>query len=719
MTDLSTLDPAAPAVRSARRRVEPGQPFPLGATPDAGGTNFALFSDHAERVTLCLFDPAGGAETERIEVEECTNGVWHVRVPGVGVGAVYGWRVDGPWDPHAGHRFNTNKLLIDPYARDLVGDLVWDDAVYGYTVGAGEEADLVLDGRDSAAFVPKARVVADEAPPRRAAGVPWHKALIYEAHVRGLTMRHPRIPERLRGSFAALGRPEIVGHLRKLGVTVVELMPVHAFAQDRHLVEKGLSNYWGYNTLSFFAPERRYLSSGAREEIRETVDRLHDAGIEVVLDVVYNHTCEGNHLGPTLSWRGIDNRSYYRLMPGDGRHYDDLTGCGNALDTNHPRVLQMVLDSLRHWATVHGVDGFRFDLATTLGRRPDGFDPRHPFFQAIQQDPVLGNLKLIAEPWDVGPGGYQLGNFPAGFSEWNGDYRDVVRDFWAGADGLIGAFASRLAASADLFGEGHRRPWSSVNFVTAHDGYTLHDLVTYQDKHNEANGEDNRDGHSDNRSWNCGVEGETDDPDVLALRARQKRNLIATLFVSQGVPMILAGDEMSNGQGGNNNAYCQDNEIGWVDWRNEDDPDLFEFIGRLSDLRRRRTALARAEFLTGDRGVRGLPEVTWYGSTGARMSADDWTQPHVKCLSVRLSPSRRREPVMLVMLNGAEAGVEFTVPGQPATWRLVVDTAGDVPEGDEVASGDVVVLSGRSLRLYEAAMPTADAAETPSGDDPT
>lgn len=702
MPDLAP--PAARPVeapKSKARSVTAGQPFPLGATPDQLGVNFALFSDHAERVTLCLFDPTGSEEVERVDVEECTNGVWHVYLPDVGPGTVYGYRVDGPWDPMNGHRFNANKLLIDPYAKELVGELVWDDAVYGYTVGAGPDADLVMDGRDSAPFVPKARVVATDAPKRYGPGVPWPKAIIYEAHVRGLTMMHPRIPKDQRGTFAALGHKEILDHLKKLGVTVVELMPVHAYAQDQHLQEKGLSNYWGYNTLSFFAPERRYIGSGETDEIRRAVDRLHDAGLDVILDVVFNHTCEGNHLGPTLSWKGIDNRSYYRLMPDNPRYYDDLTGTGNALDTNHPRVLQMILDSLRHWCQAYHVDGYRFDLALTLGRRPDGFDPRHPFFQAILQDPVLGNLKLIAEPWDVGPGGYQLGNFPAGFSEWNGDYRDVVRDFWIGAEGKLGAFATRMAASADLFGEGHRRPWSSVNFVTAHDGYTLHDLVTYQEKHNEANGEDNRDGHSDNRSWNCGVEGETDDADINALRARQKRNLLATLLVSQGVPMILAGDEMSNSQGGNNNAYCQDNEIGWVNWKNEEDPGLLDFIRKLADLRRRRTALARAEFLTGDRGVRGLPEVTWYGTAGERMTPDEWNQPHVKCLSVRLSPSRRREPVMIVLLNAAEEGVEFTIPGRDETWTVVVDTAEEVPDGTQVRSGETVVLAGRSLRVLE------------------
>ncbi|WP_181706222.1 glycogen debranching protein GlgX [Chthonobacter rhizosphaerae] len=717
MTDVvpvQTLVPT-PAVHRRGRSIRSGRPYPLGATPDQDGTNFAIFSDHAERVTLCLYDDRGRHEIDRIDLEECTNGVWHGYMPDILEGAVYGYRVDGPWAPEYGHRFNANKLLIDPYAKELVGELTWDDALYGYTIGAGDDADLVKDERDSAAFIPKARVVADHPTRRVAPGISWPKSIIYEAHVRGLTMQHPNVPEKLRGTFAGLGTDPVIDHLKRIGVTVVELMPVHAFAQDRHLLERGLTNYWGYNTLSFFAPEARYLSNGNRSEIRETVDRLHDAGIEVILDVVYNHTCEGNHLGPTLSWRGIDNMSYYRLMPDNKRYCDDLTGTGNALDTNHPRVLQMVLDSLRHWVDTYHVDGFRFDLALTLGRRPDGFDPRHPFFQAILQDPVLGNLKLIAEPWDVGPGGYQLGNFPAGFSEWNGDFRDVVRDFWAGTSGMLGAFATRFAASQDLFGEGHRRPWSSVNFVTAHDGYTLHDLVTYQEKHNEANGEGNNDGHSDNRSWNCGVEGETDDPEINAIRRRQKRNLLATLFLSQGVPMLLAGDEMGNSQGGNNNAYCQDNEIGWVDWSKTDE-DLVDFIRTLADLRRRRSAIARAEFLTGDRGSRGVPDVAWFSSTGSRMASDEWSQPHVKCLSVRLAPSRPREPSLLVMLNGAPDGVEFVIPKGNQNWLCLVDTA-DTCHEDPKRAGDSVVLAGRSLRIYEAemAVPETSAPEKASG----
>lgn len=685
----------------AKRRLEAGSPFPLGATPDDRGTNFALFSDNAESVTLCLFSHDGARETERIALRECTNGVWHCHLPGVGRGQVYGWRVGGPWAPADGHRFNPAKLLLDPYARALVGPLEWDDALHGYVIGAGEDADLVKDDRDSAAFLPKARIV----PPMPMVGTrpprtPWPRTIIYEAHVRGLTMRHKLVPEDVRGTFAALAVPEVIDYLATLGVTAIELLPVHAFTQDRTLLDRGLANYWGYNTLAFMAPEPRYLASGALEEIAQAVDRLHQAGIEVILDVVYNHTCEGNHLGPTLSFRGIDNASYYRLLPGDPRYYDDLTGCGNALNTDHPRVLQMILDSLRLWRTIYGIDGFRFDLAATLGRRPEGFDPRHAFFNAILQDPVLGGCKLIAEPWDIGPGGYQLGMFPPGFSEWNGDYRDVVRGFWTSTEGMLGAFASRFAASTDLFRDGRRRPWSSVNFVTAHDGFTLHDLVSYNEKHNAANGEENRDGHDDNRSWNCGVEGETEDAPTLALRARQKRNLIATLLLSQGVPMLLAGDEVGNSQGGNNNAYCQDNEIGWVDWDGQD-PGLAEFTARLAALRRRSSALARPEFLTGARSPRGQPDVTWFSASGARMSPEEWNEPHTKCLTVRLSPVDPEDGAILVMFNGAEVGVSFTAPAPPAgAWLVLADTAGRL-EGRTLRAEASADLLSRSLIVAE------------------
>jgi isoamylase len=685
----------------SRRRVGAGQPFPLGATPDSTGTNFALFSDNADGVTLCLFSYDGKREIERIDIHECTNGVWHCHLPGIGRGNVYGYRVHGPWAPEEGHRFNANKLLLDPYARQLVGEIEWDDSVYGYQIGADGEADLVMDERDSAPFVPKARVT----PPLRLVAtrhprVAWPKSIIYEAHARGLTMLHPMIPEEIRGTFAALSRSEIIDHLTSLGVTALELLPVHAFAQDRHLLEKGLRNYWGYNTLAFFAPEPNYLGQQGVEEIAMAVDRLHQAGIEVILDVVYNHTCEGNHLGPTLSFKGIDNASYYRLLPGQQRYYDDFTGCGNAINTDHPRVLQMVMDSLRLWREIYGIDGFRFDLAVTLGRRPDGFTPDHAFFRAIAQDPSLQGAKLIAEPWDIGPGGYQVGNFPPGFSEWNGDYRDVVRDFWSGSEGMLPAFATRFAASADLYGEGTRRPWSSVNFITAHDGFTLHDLVSYNEKHNEANGEDNQDGHNDNKSWNFGVEGETDDEEILAQRDQQKRNLLATLLLSQGVPMILAGDEFGNSQGGNNNAYCQDNEIGWTDWSRHD-PELQAFVRKLIDLRNHHSAISRPEFVTGARNAKGQPDISWFSSTGSRMAPEEWGHPHVKCLTVTLAPVNPEHTSVLIMLNAAHHDVDFIVPkAGSASWNVLLATAGD-KEGAQIKAGSTVSLAARSILLAE------------------
>jgi glycogen operon protein len=683
-------------------RLREGSPFPLGATPDAKGSNFAIFSDHAEGVTLCLFSADGSKEEERIELEECTNGVWHGHVAGVKAGDLYGYRVRGPWDPAHGHRFNDAKLLIDPYAREFVGELQWDDALYGYQIGAEGEADLVRDERDSAAFLPKARIISPELYTKTARPVvPWPKTVIYESHVRGWTMRMKGLPDEIRGTFAAFAQPAAIEHLQRLGITTVEFMPIHAFVQDRHLGERGLANFWGYNTIGFFAPENRYMDGGGLPEIAAAVDALHEAGIEVILDVVYNHTAEGNHLGPTLSFKGIDNYSYYRLMPDDKRYYDNLTGTGNALDTNHPRVLQMVMDSLRLWANVYGVDGFRFDLALTLGREPDGFNPRHAFFNAMLQDPVLGRLKLIAEPWDVGPGGYQLGNFPAGFSEWNGDYRDVVREFWLGAEGMLPAFASRFAASSDLFNEGRRRPWSSVNFVTAHDGFTLNDLVSYNDKHNEANGEDNQDGHSDNKSWNCGVEGPTDDEDILALRRQQKRNLLATLILSQGVPMLLAGDEIGNSQGGNNNAYAQDNEIGWVDWSDED-PELADFVASAIALRVKHSAFSRPEFLTGARTELGQRDVNWFSASGQRMSHEEWSNPHVKCLTVRLAPGKRGEPTMLVMLNASHVDVDFIVPAQGGEWRGVLDTAGSA-EGETIPEKSVWPVPARSMVVWEQA----------------
>ncbi len=700
------------------RKVLAGSAFPLGVTVDDKGANFALFSDNASGVTLCLFDRFGVTELERIPLRECTNGVWHCYLPGVGRGQVYGWRVHGPWAPDAGHRFNPNKLLLDPYARQLVGDIRWNDTLYGYQIGAGDDADLIMDERDSAAFMPKARVVAGTPMvTTQHPHVSWAKTVIYEGHVRGLTMLHPMVPQTIRGTFSALGQPEFVDYLVRLGITSLELLPVQSFLQDRHLVEGGLSNYWGYNTLGFFAPEPRYLGANGLESIGEAVDLLHQAGIEVILDVVYNHTCEGNHLGPMLSFKGIDNASYYRLLPDNGRYYDNLTGCGNALNTDHPRVLQMILDSLRLWASVYGIDGFRFDLATTLGRRPNGFDPGHAFFNAILQDPLLGGLKLITEPWDVGPGGYQLGSFPPGFSEWNGDYRDKVRGFWCGEEGLLPSFATRVAASQDIFAEGRRRPWSSVNFITAHDGFTLHDLVSYDHKHNEPNGEDNKDGHDDNKSWNCGVEGETDDEDVNALRRRQKRNLLATLFLSQGVPMVLAGDECSNTQGGNNNAYCQDNEIGWVNWSN-DDAELPKFVARLADLRKNHSALSRPEFLTGARNEMGQPDVVWFNNHGERMTEDDWKNPHSKCLTLHLAPVLDSEAPLLIMLNASHVSVDFKIPAsQPGDWEVILSTDTNF-EDARLAGETCFSMPARTVVLAEWREQSA-ASFVPGGNPPT
>ncbi|ACT49891.1 glycogen debranching protein GlgX [Methylovorus glucosotrophus] len=681
------------------RTIKEGSPFPRGATYDGKGTNFALFSDNATGVTLCLFS-ADGKEVERIDLTECTNGVWYVYIPDIQPGQLYGYRVHGPWDPVQGQRFNSNKLLLDPYARKLSGDIQWDDALYGYQLSPSKDADLRMDDRDSAAFMPKA-IVVDPAPLTKSnkPQVKWPKTIIYEAHVKGLTMKHPLIPDDIRGSFAALSDPALIDHMHRIGITSLELLPIHAFAQDRHLIERNLRNYWGYNTLAFFAPETNYLHSGDLEEIATTVDRLHEAGIELILDVVYNHTCEGNHLGPTLSWKGIDNLSYYRSLPGEPRYYDNLTGCGNALNTSHPKVLQMVMDSLRMWTTVYGVDGFRFDLALTLGREDTGFTARHPFFHTILQDPILSRCKLIAEPWDVGPGGYQLGEFPPGFSEWNGDYRDVTRDFWKGDEGCLAKFAGRFAASSDLFDAQHRRPWSSVNFVTAHDGFTLHDLVSYNEKHNEANGEDNNDGANDNRSWNCGVEGETEDAEINALRLQQKKNFLITLFLSQGVPMLLAGDELHNSQGGNNNTYCQDSEIGWIDWQNPDKT-LIELVGLLAQIRRENNAISRAEFLTGV-NKHGNADVAWYNVNGQLMTNEQWEDPFNKSLIVKLMAVDKHQASILVIFNASHIEIEATIPEcEIKQWHFLVSSSG---EGKEVKQKDILVIPARSIHVYKTA----------------
>ncbi len=676
-----------------------GLPYPRGVTYDGKGTNFALFSDHATKVNLCLFSKDGTTETERIHLTECTNGVWHGYLVDVHPGQLYGYRVEGPWAPKEGQRFNPNKLLVDPYARKLFGDIAWNDSLYGYVMSKDENADLVMSELDSAPYVPKAMVVdpciltKSNKPYNH-----WPKTIIYEAHVRGLTMTHPLIPDDIRGTFAALADPALIAHLHQIGITAIELLPIHAFTQDHHLVEKNLSNYWGYNTLGFFAPEQRYLASGEREEIAQTVDALHEAGIEVILDVVYNHTCEGNHLGPTLSWKGIDNLSYYKMLPNNPRFYDNLTGCGNALNASHPKVLQMIMDSLRMWATVYGIDGFRFDLALTLGRNEHGFQRDHALFHAMLQDPILNKCKLIAEPWDVGPGGFQLGAFPAGFSEWNGDYRDVTREFWTGKEGMLSKFASRFAASSDIFKNNHRRPWSSVNFITAHDGFTLHDLVSYNEKHNAANGEDSKDGANDNRSWNCGAEGETDSPDINASRTKQKRNFLATLFMSQGVPMLLAGDELNNSQGGNNNTYCQDNEIGWVDWQNSDQ-DLIDFVGKLARLRLNHDAISRAEFLTGKLNENGNSDAAWFNTTGEMITEEQWHDAHNKFLAVKFISAKKPDCAILVMINASHQPVPAVIPCQGEyQWQVVIHSEAQAVKLNKYPN---IKLKPRSILIFE------------------
>jgi len=666
-----------------------GAPYPRGATWDGEGVNFALFSEHGEKVELCLFDPSGARELQRIEIRERTDNVWHGYLPEARPGLVYGYRVHGPYRPHDGHRFNAAKLLVDPYARELVGELRWHDALYGYTVGA-QDADQSLDARDSAEHTLKCRVLdpaftwGDDRRP----DIPWHEMVIYEMHTRGFTMRHPEVPPAQRGTYAGLASAPVLEYLKRLGVTTVELMPVHAFIDERRLVERGLRNYWGYNTLGFFAPELRYSASGSSKEFKTMVKRLHSAGIEVLIDVVYNHSCEGHHLGPTLSFRGVDNASYYRLVEDDRRRYLDFTGCGNTLNLEHPRVLQMVMDSLRYWVEVMHVDGFRFDLAAALAREGRGVEPLAGFFTVVRQDPVLNRVKLIAEPWDVGEGGYQVGNFPLGWAEWNDRYRDGMRAYWKGDGGVIGEFARRLTGSSDLYGRGGRRPHASINFVTAHDGFTLHDLVSYNDKHNEANGEDNQDGHNDNLSWNCGAEGPSDDPGINALRERQKRNFLATLLLSQGVPMLLAGDERGRTQLGNNNAYCQDNEISWLDWRaTPERAALAEFTRLLIALRRSHRVFRRRDFFAG-RPLHGLEatDIHWFNADGSEMTDETWNQEHARALGVYLAGGDlgetdrygkpARDDDFLLLFNAHHQSLEFAAPALGGgAWHALLDTS--------------------------------------------
>jgi isoamylase len=697
-------------------RIAEGSPFPLGATWDGKGVNFALFSANATKVELCLFDAKGEQETQRIELPEYTDEVWHVYIQGLEPGTVYGYRVHGPYEPENGHRFNPNKLLLDPYAKAHVGELKWDPAVFGYTLNA-EGDDLTFDDRDSAPFMQKCQVVDQSFTWTHATRVrvPWEHTIFYETHVRGYTKRHPAVPENLRGTFEGLGQKEIVDYIKSLGVTSVELLPIQAFVNDSYLLDKGLTNYWGYNTIGFFAADPRFFARGAGviAEFKEMVDRLHEAGLEVILDVVYNHTAEGNERGPTLSFRGIDNASYYRLMPDEPRYYINDTGTGNTLNLSHPRVLQMVTDSLRYWVTEMNVDGFRFDLATILGREPYGFDEGGGFLDSCRQDPILSSVKLIAEPWDCGPGGYQVGGFPPGWAEWNDRYRDTVRGYWKGDEGESAELATRMTGSGDKFNKRGRRPWASVNFITAHDGFTLNDLVSYNEKHNEANGEDNKDGHSDNKSWNCGAEGPTDDGEIRTLRERQKRNMLATLLFSQGTPMILAGDEFGRTQEGNNNAYCQDDEISWVNWDiDEQGIALQDFVRKLTTLRHTLPVLRRQRFLTGEyREDLQVADVKWLSPSADELTPEQWADPNMHCFGLvidgRAQATGIRKPAsdatLLLVLNAYHDVVDFTLPDIPGPdeWICLIDTNAPVREELPVfGSGDVYQVTGRSLLLF-------------------
>jgi len=693
--------------------VWPGRSYPLGATWDGSGVNFALFSKHAEAVELCLFEASGRRELQRIALVERTGDVWHAYLPEARPGLLYGYRVRGPYRPEDGHRFNPNKLLLDPYAKELAGDLRWSDVLYGYTPRSRRE-DLSFDRRDSAPAMPKCRVIdtaftwGDDRRP----GVPWRDTVIYEAHVRGLTKLHPEVPPTLRGTYSALASPPMIEHFRRLGVTTVELLPVQAFFDERPLRERGLRNFWGYNPIAYFAPEKRYAAANAVLEFKSTVRALHAAGLEVIIDVVYNHTAEGNERGPTLAFRGIDQAAYYRLDPADRRRCLDFTGCGNTLNAADERVLQLVMDSLRYWVAEMHVDGFRFDLATTLGRGERDFGPDHPFFAMLRQDPVLARAKLIAEPWDLGPQGYRTGGFPSGWAEWNDRWRDGVRSYWRGDAGRLGEIAQRFTGSADLFAGEDRGPLASINYVTAHDGFTLADLVSYERKRNEANGEDNRDGSDNNLSWNCGVEGPSTDAGVLALRERQKRNFVFTLALSLGVPMLTAGDELGRSYGGNNNPYCQDNETTWIDWSvAEGQAQWRAFVERMFALRRAHPALRRSRFFTG-RAFRdeGLSDIVWLRPDGAEMTSADW-QRESGALGVLISGKApagiddRGQPLvdkdLLVLLNASGGPVEFRLPGDPdSEWRRLVDTALDDPFNPAALERSTVPLAARSAQLY-------------------
>ncbi|HEY7423619.1 MAG TPA: glycogen debranching protein GlgX [Gemmataceae bacterium] len=720
-------------------RMWPGRSYPLGATWDGAGVNFALFVEHpGVKVELCLFDPDDpGKEAGRYVLTEHTDQVWHGYFPDVQPGQLYGYRVHGPYEPAKGLRFNGNKLLLDPYAKAVGRNLTWHDALFGYQVG-DDNADLSFDARDSAPYAPLAAVVdsaftwGDDRPPR----TPWHKTLIYELHVKGFTQRMAGVPEKLRGTYAGLASEAVVRHLIDLGVTAVELLPIHYHLDDRHLIENKRTNYWGYNSLGYFAPHPEYATvEDARESVQQfkrMVRGLHAAGLEVILDVVYNHTAEGNQMGPTLSMRGVDNASYYRLSPEDPRYYMDYTGCGNSLNMRHPRVLQLIMDSLRYWVLEMHVDGFRFDLASTLARELHEVDKLGAFFDIIHQDPVLSQVKLIAEPWDVGEGGYQVGNFPVLWTEWNGKYRDNVRRFWKGDGGTVSEFATRLSGSSDLYAWSGRSPYASINFITCHDGFTLHDLVSYNDKHNEANGEDNRDGANDNNSWNCGAEGPTDDAAINTLRERQKRNLMATLLFSAGVPMICGGDELSHSQKGNNNTYCQDNELTWLNWElNPQQQEFLEFVKLASRIRREHSVFQRRRFFQG-RKIRGsdIKDLSWLDPNGGEMTDEAWDAGYVRCLGMRLAGDviaevdERGEKVvgdtLLLLLNAHHEPIPFALPAARAEhhWEVILDTAVSQNQAATAAAAPAKYpLQGRSLvvlrtRGPEEGVPVVASAQT-------
>ena len=714
----SSKSSARARTAAAPSEIWPGKAYPLGATYDGSGTNFALFSEVAESVELCLFD-AGGTES-RITLPEVDGFVWHGFIPNIEPGQRYGYRVYGPHDPGAGLRCNATKLLLDPYAKAIDGTFEWGQPLFGYNFG---DPDSRNDD-DSAADCPKSVVINPyfdwgvDRPP----GHEYADAVIYEAHVKGLTETHPDIPEQIRGTYAAVAHPVIIEHLKSIGVNALELMPVHHFVNDATLIEKGLSNYWGYNTIGFFAPDSKYSSSatpgGQVQEFKAMVRALHEADIEVILDVVYNHTAEGNHLGPTLSMRGIDNAAYYRLVEDDKRYYMDYTGTGNSLNVRHPHSLQLIMDSLRYWVTEMHVDGFRFDLAATLAREFYDVDRLASFFELVQQDPTVSQVKLIAEPWDVGPGGYQVGNFPPQWTEWNGKYRDTVRDFWRGEAASLGEFAYRLTGSADLYEHTARRPVASINFVTAHDGFTLRDLVSYNEKHNEANGEGNNDGESHNRSWNCGAEGPTDDEEINALRGRQQRNFLTTLLLSQGVPMICHGDELGRTQGGNNNGYCQDNEVTWVDWENADE-ELLDFCRKVSALRSAHPVFRRRRFFTGlpvrQRGTVGLPDISWFRPDGSEMNEEDWDSGFGKSVAVYLNGqgipgmdprgSRVVDDSFVVCFNAHHEAIDFVLPPKDfgVSWLPVVDTAAEPDAAPtELSAGVSVRVDARAVVVLQA-----------------